>query len=182
ISQPVNTPLTIGRITYYFRTTFTAPTNANISGFQISHFFDDGAVVYLNGQEAYRYNMPGGTPTYDALASPGISGPPPELGPSSFPTTNMYPGVNVLAVEVHQSAPGSGDIFMGLKLEAILLTNSPAVAGLVINEVLANNATLEEGDGFKPDWVEIYNPSTNTVDIFDMSLSDVVATPRRWAF
>ena len=184
-SIPTNTVLTLGvpqRLTYYFRTTFNAPTNAGITGFQITHYFDDGAIVYLNGKEAYRYNMPGGPASYATLASSTISGPPAEFGPNTFPVTNMVPGANVLAVEVHQAASNSGDVVMGMKLDAIIVTNSGSSAGLVINEVFANNKTVEETDGTTPDWIELYNPAGFAIDLADMSLSDSTINARRWVF
>lgn len=52
---------------------------------------------------------------------------------------------------------------------------------LVINEVLALNAGLTEG-GRTPDWVEIYNGSTNLVNLADLSLSDDTLEPRRFVF
>ena len=52
--------------------------------------------------------------------------------------------------------------------------------GVVINEVLANNATLEESDGSKPDWIELYNSSANPIDLGDMSLTDDSTVARRW--
>src|SRR5262249_32454055 len=54
--------------------------------------------------------------------------------------------------------------------------------GVLINEILANNVTLAEPDGSKPDWVEIYNPSSNPVDLADLSLTDATTDPRRWVF
>src|SRR5690349_14123701 len=46
---PRNTPLTLGRITYYFRTHFQF-TNATAGiGLVFSNRVDDGAVFYLNG-------------------------------------------------------------------------------------------------------------------------------------
>jgi hypothetical protein len=52
--------------------------------------------------------------------------------------------------------------------------------GVVINEVLANNATFEEPDGSKPDWIELYNSSASGIDLSDMSLTDNSTQPRRW--
>ena len=182
IPQPVLTPLQLGRLTYYFRARFTAPANPNFTALQITHLFDDGAVVYLNGHEAYRYNMNPGAVSYATPSAQGISGAPQQLGPNLFPLTNLVAGENVLAVEVHQSDPGSSDIYMGMRLDAIIVTNSASQAGILINEILADNASAEEPDGSTPDWVEIYNPSSNAVNLADMSLSDSLANPRRWVF
>jgi hypothetical protein len=56
---------------------------------------------------------------------------------------------------------------------------------LVINEVLANNSSLGEaqfGAGATPDWIELYNGTTNTVNLADLSLSDDTLQPRRFVF
>jgi hypothetical protein len=60
-------------------------------------------------------------------------------------------------------------------------TNEAAVA-VRINEVLANNTSYFETDGVFPDWVELFNPTAADIDLSDMSLTDQLATPRRWVF
>lgn len=182
--EPIRTVLTTGvnKITFYFRTHFNVPPTLNVSALSASHLTDDGAVFYINGAEAGRFNLPP-PPTVitNGTTTPGSH----EANiyeVISLPTTNLLSGDNVLAVEVHQQGATSSDVVFGLKLDAIIVTNSPAAAGVLINEVLANNATLEEPDGSKPDWVEIYNPSSNAVDLAGMSLTDTTLTPQRWVF
>gem|GEM_PF-378434 len=58
---------------------------------------------------------------------------------------------------------------------------APFGGALVVNEVLAQN-TLTVVDGRTPDWVELYNGSTNSVDLGDCSLTDNPADPRRYVF
>ncbi|HUR46834.1 MAG TPA: lamin tail domain-containing protein, partial [Candidatus Saccharimonadales bacterium] len=53
---------------------------------------------------------------------------------------------------------------------------------LVVNEIMANNATIAEGDGTISDWLELYNGTTNAIDLGDMSLSDSTLVPRRYIF
>lgn len=178
ITQPVNTLLTLGRLTYYFRTRFTVAPNSGFTGLQISHFIDDGAVVYLNGKPSYRHNMPTGDITYASLATTGISGAPSEVVGASFPITNLVVGENYLAVEVHQSDPNSSDVYMGLKLDGVIASASSG--SVLINEILANNATTAEPDGSTPDWVEIYNPTTTAVNLAGLSLAD--GGGNRWFF
>ncbi len=182
VTQPVRTTLALGRITYYFRTTFVVPANANVSSLQISHLVDDGAIVYLNEQEVYRYNMAAGPADYSTVSSVTINGAPTEAGPFGISRTSLVPGLNRLAVEIHQSAANSSDVFMGLKLDGVILTNTPSSAGVVLNEVLADNATFVGADGTTPDWVELHNPAAAAVDLTDMSFSDSTVTPRRWVF
>src|SRR5262249_45605074 len=152
-----------------------------ISQLALSHVLDDGAVVYLNGVEVHRTNMPAGNITFTTQASAAVNHAVTQ-GPFGISLANLVPGDNVLAVEVHQNGTASPDVAFGLKLDGTLVTNTPALAGVVINEVLANNASLEEPDGRKPDWVEIYNPSLSAVDLGDTSLTDDALQPRRWVF
>src|SRR5262249_27397417 len=56
-------------VTTYFRKTFTASDISNIATLSLNLIRDDGAVVYLNGTEVFRDNMPSGTISYTTLAS-----------------------------------------------------------------------------------------------------------------
>ena len=68
---------------------------------------DDGAVIYLNGQEVSRLNMPEGpidfaTPAASSVRDAEFT------GEVRLAATQLQVGRNVLAVEVHQSAAGVG--------------------------------------------------------------------------
>ncbi len=180
--EPIQTTLTVanGKNTFYFRTHFTLPANLNVSELRVTHAIDDGAIFHLNGVEAGRFNMPAGPAAFTTLAT--ISHEATTLETLALSLTSLAAGDNVLAVEVHQSSANSSDIVFGMRLDAIIVTNTPGQAGLVINEVLANNGNLEEADGTKPDWIEIYNPSTGAVDLAGLSITDDTANPRRWVF
>ncbi len=54
--------------------------------------------------------------------------------------------------------------------------------GVVINEVLANNTTVAELDGSKPDWVEFFNNAGTSVDMSGFSFSDDSLEPRKYVF
>ena len=115
-------------ITTYFRRTFTA--SHGYSALQISLRRDDGAVIYLNGAEVARSNMPTGTVTSSTLASTAIAGAD-ETTYFSIPITGqLYNGANVLAVELHQSGASSSDIVFDLALRGTgdtgALPNPPA--------------------------------------------------------
>lgn len=182
LPEPIRTvTVTNGQITFYFRAHFNVSVNATYSGLQFRHIVDDGAVFYLNGVEVGRFNMPSGGITAATTSSQTVSDGAYQ-GPLTITPSLLLPGDNVFAVEVHQSAANSSDVAMGVELQGLIVTNSPAAAGVLINEVLANNATFEEPDGSKPDWIELYNPSVNAVDLSDMSLTDDTLVPRRWVF
>jgi hypothetical protein len=184
LPEPIRTitPTNESFPTFYFRAHFNVSPGTTYSSLQFRHIIDDGALFYLNGVEipSSRFNMAAGPVTFSTLTSGGSVG---DAVYSSFlgiPTSMLIAGDNVFAVEVHQSVAISSDVAMGVELQAFIVTNSPAAAGVLVNEVLANNATLAEPDGSKPDWVEIFNPSTNNVDLGDMSLTDDTAVSRRW--
>ena len=58
-----------GHITYYFRHEFSAANAASVEALAIELLRDDGAVIYLNGTEIHRSNMPAGDIDYQTLAS-----------------------------------------------------------------------------------------------------------------
>ena len=106
-----NFPMSSGRITYYFRTTFTNSIPRAEARLSLSYFVDDGAIVYLNGAEVARSSlMPSGTvadstPAVDAQGAEGVFEGPFEIEPGS-----LRLGENVLAVEVHQNGGSSSDL------------------------------------------------------------------------
>jgi hypothetical protein len=139
------TPLTLGRLTYYFRTHFTynGPIDANTHLF-ISTYVDDGAVIYVNGQEAKRLhftNYP--APTAINYSTPADDHEFTLESRIEIPTTALVSGDNVIAVEVHQKDSGSSDIVWGAKLEVEEKGTSPVVLRDV--ETPSNIAALADG-------------------------------------
>jgi len=66
---------------------------------------------------------------------------------------------------------------------AILLPTLIYGQDLVLNEILAaNQSGLEDEDGDTPDWIEIYNPGPNQVELQGYSLSDDIEDPLKWSF
>jgi hypothetical protein len=60
LPAPINTPLALGQVTYYFRTALnlTAAQLSSVSQFYIDTLIDDGAIVYVNGAEVLALRMP----------------------------------------------------------------------------------------------------------------------------
>jgi len=80
---------------------------------------DDGAVVYLNGVELVRHNMPAGALSSETTAASGVG----SVEESEWFTFEVSPdtlvaGTNILAVEVHQSSGTSSDVSFDLTLQA----------------------------------------------------------------
>jgi hypothetical protein len=104
-------------ITTYFRHAFTVDDASAYAGLRLRLLRDDGAVVYLNGAEVFRSNMPGGTVDSQTLASACVW----ESDEEVFwevvtGSEHLASGSNVIAVEVHQCDPGSSDISFDLEL------------------------------------------------------------------
>lgn len=65
----------------------------------------------------------------------------------------------------------------------IHVANSPATEGVVINEFMASNdATVEDQDGDYDDWIELYNNSSNSIDLSGYFLSDDADDLAQWSF
>ena len=107
-----------GHITYYFRHEFTAANAASVGALAIELLRDDGAVVYLNGTEIHRDNMPAGAIDYQTRASAAVGGDDDESAyfPAELSADALREGDNVLAVEVHQSSSTSSDVSFNLEL------------------------------------------------------------------
>ena len=145
-----NTTLTLGRITYYFRTTFVFTGNVSGVFLTFSNLVDDGAVFYLNGREVQRLYLPA-APTaisYTNLASNHdatafdvftLSG--------SIVETNLVQGTNVLAVEVHQTTAGSSDIVFGSALSATFPQLTPLPLRLPITPPVLGYTTVNAFTG-----------------------------------
>ncbi|UCD52916.1 MAG: CotH kinase family protein, partial [Phycisphaerales bacterium] len=106
-------------IAYYFRHPFEIGSPAGIDRIVVHLMRDDGAVVYLNGQEVLRNNMPAGNVTAETVAANVVSG----IDESEWFTFEVTPehlvaGANILAVEVHQAGDTSSDLSFDLILEA----------------------------------------------------------------
>ena len=80
---------------------------------------DDGAVVYVNGIEVARSNMPAGTITSGSFASTNVD-PPQErqFFDFSVPPSVLVNGTNTIAVEIHQNYRSSSDLAFDLALIA----------------------------------------------------------------
>ena len=95
------------------------PSNIALASLTFRLARDDGAVVWVNGREAYRSNMPGGNITSSTLASSTVNTPEEQIFyVTTLAMTNVVEGTNVIGVEVHQVAANSSDLGFNLELDA----------------------------------------------------------------
>src|SRR5262249_4290840 len=149
-----NTPLALGPTTYYFRTRFNNPGAPAFLSLTLWHGVDDAVVLYLNGREINRFNLPSGLISYTNNASSAISS-----GilrsPITVALTNLLPGVNVLAAEVHQAVVSGDDVAFGAELTA---------AYEAVPRIPFQKATEE--------WLELFNRGTQPADLTGWRLDE----------
>ncbi|HEY1031018.1 MAG TPA: alkaline phosphatase PhoX [Flavipsychrobacter sp.] len=91
---------------------------------------DDGAVVYVNNTEALRVNLPTGTVSNTTLSSADMKAPGEDVYFTyDVPKTAFTDGLNIVAVEVHQSAKSSKDHAFDLAISNPNGTSNPTDIG-----------------------------------------------------
>jgi hypothetical protein len=190
-------------ITSYFRKKFTVTDTTGTDSLIVQVLADDGAVLYLNGSEIIRINMPAGTISGTTLAN---ANPIDEKAFLSFSIDKklLLTGENLLAAEVHQVSGNSTDVSFNAKLtltkrqelqteiittpEIILnLSNSVScrayfdkvaiLQDVYINEFCAKNSILADEMGEYDDWIELYNSGEDTVNLSGLYMTNSLLSP-----
>jgi hypothetical protein len=192
-------------ITTYFRKSFTYDSAKPLRNVVLRLLYDDGAVIYLNGNEILKVNLPDAAIHNNTLAF----GAPNETAFFDFPLdpSLFINGQNIIAVEIHQTSVTSTDISFNLEMTAYSggfikdmnifrdnITDTFAanvayvafyepvkpLANLSINEISPLNRTFPDEGGKFDNWVEIYNNSEDTIDMAGLYFSDSNDLKRRW--
>jgi len=145
-SLPRSTTINPGTGAHYFRTTFSYGGSPEMTELFLRLAADDAAVVYLNGREIHRDNMPATRPVHSTAAS-GERSPATLSDPIPLPAASLRTGNNVLAVSIHQ-ATGSNDVAFGLELTA--------------RETTATAVPASEDPNT---WLELLNRGTSAADL-----------------
>ena len=202
------------RPTAYFRTTVRldqAPASADL--FTLNFTVDDGIIVYVNGIEAGRYNMPSGSVGFDSYAQSYASNNPDEAT-MSLDTKLFHRGNNVIVVELHNNSGNSSDLYWDAELamtvssdmsatysrepeiqlpkgENVILTAnyrqlnaqerlSAGITPVRINEVSGANSIFINEYQKKNDWIELYNTTSEEIDVKGMYLTDDLSKPDKY--
>jgi hypothetical protein len=190
-------------ITSYYRKKFTVTDTTGADSLVVSILADDGAILYLNGTEIVRINMPGGTVTFSTLAN---ANPVDENAFLTFAVDKklLKPGENILAAEVHQVSASSSDVSFDTKLtltikqdlHAEINTNPEIILNLsssvnceaffdkvsvmhhlYINEFCAKNSVIPDENGEFDDWIELYNAGQDTVNLSGLYMTNSLLEP-----
>ncbi len=155
------TTLAANPVTTWFRHSFnlTGQAGSLWSG-MLRHVVDDGAVFYLNGTEIHRVNLTGpptaSTPADAEIIYPMFSSPIP------IPEGILVPGLNLLAVELHQAASGISDALFGCSLT---VTETPAP--VTTTTLWLDKLSAATANGFIAD---LHNPSSTPVSLAGHSI------------
>ena len=170
VTIPINTTLRFPGlnnpfvVTYYFEREFNlgAAQVAGLRSLNLRHAVDDGAVIYINGSEVFRVNMPAGVPEATTLAASGLDVD--ELSATiPLPSGALVAGENRISVEVHQERVGSSDIVFGLELDAEIAGSVPGSAPrLRFNEMMP-----ADGETF---WLELVNAGAEPLQLSGITL------------
>lgn len=126
-------------ITTYFRHTFEIDNPESIERISMRALIDDGMVIYLNGREICRLNMPGGPITlYTRASTSARENEWQHLGVRS--ADHLIKGTNLLAVEVHQVDGSSSDVSFDMELTGILAVKPERNVLSVENHARADQA------------------------------------------
>ena len=177
ISIPLQTEMSLNLdtgypyTTYYLRTHFNYTNDLSGAAFQVEAYLDDGAVLYLNGNEINRLFMPAyPTPIYNATlaasyaCSSGDASCPVDFVVPAGVLTNLVQGDNVLAVEVHNYSTGSPDITFAMSLAITRpYVSSPPLSMVSSNGITTINwtrggFTLQQANSPNGPWVDVPGP------------------------
>ena len=134
-------------MTTYFRKAFTVTNKPTVQSAKVFVLRDDGAVVFVNGTEVARLNMPPTTPiSYSTAAISDVTG----TGESTLfyevniPVANLVEGTNMVAVEVHKSSVSEDDLSFDARVS---LVRSSTAAGITLNNSGTVNTRARTASG-----------------------------------
>jgi hypothetical protein len=109
--------------TIYFRRKFNVPDPSVYGNLAMEVTYDDGCVIFINGQEAARVRIADDVVVnFDTYIGAGADYTPANVFALA---SHLVPGENTIAVEMHQSDGGSSDLSFDLRLDGNL---APSVA------------------------------------------------------
>ncbi len=134
--------------TYYFRKSFHVDDASPVDSLACEIMRDDGAIVYLNGREILRSNLPGGALGHRDFATDSIGRDnEPVYHQFALDRADLVDGENILAVELHQATQFSDDLGFDLSLSAIVVP--PGAPTIPITETTRVRTRSRNANG---DW------------------------------
>lgn len=113
----VNSPSQTNRETYYLRRDINITNPSQYATITLTAKYDDGAVVYVNGVEVARMNMPSGTLVYGTNPSGNRNYTDGDFV-LDIPSSSFANGNNQVAVALYQGTSNTVDFYFDMKLDA----------------------------------------------------------------
>lgn len=164
----VTTPINENGETSYFRQTFNFTGNSANTSVRLNQLVADGAVVYLNGTEIQRINMPAGAISHASKALNDVASPS-TSGFVTIPAAALQNGPNVLAVSLHP-AVGNSSASFAATLEGTETPEDPST----INDLALNEISPAGSADF---FVEVINPGSVPINTAGYSIQIEGDTP-----
>ena len=148
--------------TIYFRYELNVTDSIKYPVVEYGIWYKDGIIIYLNGEEVCRRNMPSGTIRHNTMASATFVGYYQRVG--SAPGYLLRDGKNVIAVEIHRHDSTSGEIQFSGYVKAIQGNCVSRVSGGTITESSFYNrpdySAAQAWDGLETtEWIENGSPA-----------------------
>lgn len=163
--------------TMYFRKIVNVPNPNTFSGFRIRAKFDDGIVIWINGVEAYRNNI-NANPAYADLAPAAIANNGADIYTANIPKTFFNAGDNIIAVEVHQNAVTSSDLFFDMELTGLSSMISSLTRGPYLQVGKEDSITIRWRTSIPTDskvtWGFNYGTYPNSIQLNDVTTEHIV--------
>jgi len=158
-------------LTTYFRKAVSISNPAQFTNISLCLKRDDGAVVYINGTERFRSNMPTGTISSTTRASTAAADDGNTLQTINLSSAFFANGNNTIAVEVHQFSATDPDLSFDLQL--LGNANQPPIANAGVDQIITlpvSSVTLSGSASSDPDgtitsyaWTQTSGPNTATI-------------------
>ena len=134
-------------LTAYFRRSVTIEDATQISALELTTRADDGVVVYVNGTEVARKNMPSGTIGHGTYATAAPSSATALADPVNVtvPGTLLVTGENVITAEVHLNYRSTPSASFELTAEAV--SDAPQLRAEPAPEILAARPPSGRAEG-----------------------------------
>lgn len=139
---------------------------------------DDGAVIYLNGADVRRFQLPGASGEEVPVDTKATGSSEIDSAREFFvPKDNVQLGQNLLAVQVHNLSVNSADAGFDLAVFYRTFQSFPGVhvPTVVFNEIVSRAAAEERN-------VELYNLSDMALDLSGFHLTDTPFEPDAYTF
>ncbi|MDO6759986.1 metallophosphoesterase [Tamlana sp. 2_MG-2023] len=160
-----------GALTTYFRKSFNlTDIQEDFAYLDLTALRDDGMIVYINGTEVWRDNMPMGSVNYDTFALTAATE---NIWINKVINNFLIEGENVIAIEIHQNSATSSDVSFNFRLKVSPQVIAQLRRGPYLQKGNSNAITIKYRTNTNTETVINYGTSLGALNssVSDVSLS-----------